>query len=158
MAAQFEKALQTAEGETHVVEDLKRRCVEIGDALSTKGSAGPDLARRLLHHLRDPLNVELRMKVRTGCIEADVLVDIPEEELINPEEKRKMKEEYEERQKSKNWSELKKAVSNVTNMFRCPKCGKNECSMIHKQTRSGDEPMTAFLTCMACGKVFKRQA
>jgi len=37
-----------------------------------------------------------------------------------------------------------------TDTFRCNKCGKNECSYYLQQTRSADEPMTTFVTCLNC--------
>ena len=40
-----------------------------------------------------------------------------------------------------------------TNMFRCGKCKKNECSYYELQIRSADEPTTIFITCLnpICG-------
>jgi transcription elongation factor S-II len=42
-----------------------------------------------------------------------------------------------------------------TNMFRCGKCKKNNCTYFQMQTRSADEPMTTFVTCLECGKRWK---
>ena len=38
----------------------------------------------------------------------------------------------------------------TTEMFPCPECGTKRCSYYEQQVRSGDEPMTIFLTCLAC--------
>jgi transcription elongation factor S-II len=38
-----------------------------------------------------------------------------------------------------------------TNTFTCGKCKKNNCSYYLQQTRSADEPMTTFVTCLDCG-------
>ena len=37
-----------------------------------------------------------------------------------------------------------------TSMFKCGKCKKNNCTYYQMQTRSADEPMTTFVTCMNC--------
>ena len=38
----------------------------------------------------------------------------------------------------------------TTNLFTCFKCKKNECTYYQLQTRSADEPMTTFVTCVLC--------
>ena len=38
-----------------------------------------------------------------------------------------------------------------TDMFRCGKCKKNNCTYYQMQTRSADEPMTTFVSCLDCG-------
>jgi transcription elongation factor S-II len=42
-----------------------------------------------------------------------------------------------------------------TDIFRCGKCKKNNCTYFQMQTRSADEPMTTFVTCLECGKRWK---
>lgn len=37
-----------------------------------------------------------------------------------------------------------------TRAFRCPRCGSAECRYFEMQTRSGDEPMTLFVSCTVC--------
>ena len=38
----------------------------------------------------------------------------------------------------------------MTDVFKCHKCKKRECSYYEVQTRSADEPMTVFVTCLNC--------
>lgn len=40
----------------------------------------------------------------------------------------------------------------ATDTYTCGRCHKNECSYYQLQTRSADEPMTTFVTCLNCGK------
>jgi len=40
--------------------------------------------------------------------------------------------------------------SSATDMFKCGKCKKRECSYYEYQTRSADEPMTQFIRCLNC--------
>jgi DNA-directed RNA polymerase subunit M/transcription elongation factor TFIIS len=46
--------------------------------------------------------------------------------------------------------------SMATDMFRCSKCGKRECTYYEMQTRSADEPMTQFIRCLNCGKQWRQ--
>ena len=39
----------------------------------------------------------------------------------------------------------------ITDMFRCGKCKKNKCSYYEIATRSADEPLSIFVSCMHCG-------
>lgn len=39
--------------------------------------------------------------------------------------------------------------------FKCPRCGYDKAHLETKQTRSADEGMTHFITCLKCGKMIK---
>lgn len=39
--------------------------------------------------------------------------------------------------------------------FKCYKCKSNKCTFYALQTRSSDEPMTLFVTCLTCGNNWK---
>jgi transcription elongation factor S-II len=43
----------------------------------------------------------------------------------------------------------------ATDIYTCGRCKKKECSYYQLQTRSADEPMTTFVTCLNCGKRWK---
>jgi len=65
------------------------------------------------------------------------------------------------------WSELIDAKSKrdqhifetnleaATDTFKCRKCKSNKCTYYLQQTRSADEPMTIFVTCIECGQRWK---
>jgi transcription elongation factor S-II len=67
-----------------------------------------------------------------------------------------------------NWFELKDKLiqreqkilegnkSRATDQFRCRRCQKRECTYYELQTRSADEPMTIFITCLNCGKEWRQ--
>jgi transcription elongation factor S-II len=42
-----------------------------------------------------------------------------------------------------------------TDNYTCRKCGSNKCSYYQLQTRSADEPMTTYVTCIDCGQRWK---
>jgi len=46
--------------------------------------------------------------------------------------------------------------SAATDMFRCSRCGKRQCTYYEMQTRSADEPMTQFIRCLNCGKQWRQ--
>ena len=46
-------------------------------------------------------------------------------------------------------------TSAATNEFKCYKCKKRQCTYYQLQTRSADEPMTTFVTCLICGNRWK---
>lgn len=44
----------------------------------------------------------------------------------------------------------------MTNMFKCGKCKKRECTFYELQTRSGDESTTIFIRCVNCGNSWRQ--
>lgn len=44
----------------------------------------------------------------------------------------------------------------ATDQFTCTRCWKKECTYYEMQTRSADEPMTIFITCLNCGKKWRQ--
>ena len=46
-------------------------------------------------------------------------------------------------------------IAAATDTFTCRKCKKNQCTYYQMQTRSADEPMTTFVTCIPCGNRWK---
>ena len=43
----------------------------------------------------------------------------------------------------------------ATDSFKCRKCRSTKCTYYELQTRSADEPMTIFITCLDCGTKWK---
>jgi transcription elongation factor S-II len=43
----------------------------------------------------------------------------------------------------------------ATDTFKCRKCHQNKCTYYQLQTRSADEPMTTFVSCLECGNRWK---
>ena len=46
-------------------------------------------------------------------------------------------------------------LSAATDEFKCYKCKKRKCTYYQLQTRSADEPMTTFVSCLVCGNRWK---
>ena len=68
-------------------------------------------------------------------------------------------EKWEELIKAKSIRDKNKFEQNLeamTDTFKCRKCYSKKCSYYALQTRSSDEPMTLFITCLDCGSRMKK--
>ena len=94
----------------------------------------------------------LQDKLKTGEIKAHLIAFMTHQEM-RPELWEKMIEQKIKRDKSKYEVNLEAATDN----FTCFKCQRNDpenankCTYYQLQTRSADEPMTTFVTCLNCG-------
>ena len=57
--------------------------------------------------------------------------------------------------KIQNQNKYTPKIEASTDNFTCYKCKSKECSYYQLQTRSADEPMTTFVTCINCGTRWK---
>ena len=71
---------------------------------------------------------------------------------INPDNWKDLFDAKEKRDKIK--YELKPEA--MTNLFKCRKCQSRETSYYEVQTRSADEPMTHFITCLKCSNRWRQ--
>jgi transcription elongation factor S-II len=70
---------------------------------------------------------------------------------LNPDKWEKLIEEKIKRDKSK----FEVNIEAATDTFTCKKCKSNKCNYYQMQTRSADEPMTTFVSCINCGNRWK---
>ena len=96
-------------------------------------------------------NKELLKEVLDGNIKSQVLAFMSHQEL-SPARWEKLIEEKIKRDKCK----YETTIEAATDSFKCRKCHSNKCTYYQMQTRSADEPMTTFVTCLDCGNRFKR--
>ena len=61
-----------------------------------------------------------------------------------------------EAQKVREKRQLEGNKAMATDRFLCSRCHKRECTYYEMQTRSADEPMTIFITCLNCGKHWRQ--
>lgn len=57
--------------------------------------------------------------------------------------------------KKKELKEYKEKNMAATDLYKCYRCGERRCRVIQMQTRSADEPMTNFVTCLECSNSWK---
>jgi transcription elongation factor S-II len=60
-------------------------------------------------------------------------------------------DELRQRQQLREQQQLEGNKAHATDMFKCGRCHKREATYYELQTRSADEPMTKFITCVNCG-------
>ena len=108
--------------------------------------------RQLSFNLRDPKNPDLRRSVADGFIAADRLLDLSPEDLAS-EEKRRDNAKIREHATNEAVRGQRKEAS--TDAFKCGKCKQRKCTYYQLQTRSADEPMTTFVTCVNCDNRWK---
>jgi DNA-directed RNA polymerase subunit M/transcription elongation factor TFIIS len=89
-------------------------------------------------------------KLLDGTFVASELASKTDEELY-PENWTKIIEEKKVLFENKYFPKIEAS----TNNFQCRKCKSNECTYYQMQTRSADEPMTTFVSCIKCGTKWK---
>jgi DNA-directed RNA polymerase subunit M/transcription elongation factor TFIIS len=95
-------------------------------------------------------NTELFAKYKAGEVS---FKDISEMDSYQLFEERWKDYFLEQQVREKRQLEGNKAMA--TDRFLCKRCHKRECTYYELQTRSADEPMTIFITCLNCGKHWK---
>jgi len=95
-------------------------------------------------------NVTLIEKIKKNKINIDNLAFMTFQELF-PEHWKKILDEQNKRYKLM-WEDEQEAM---TDQFKCGRCKQRKCTYYELQTRSADEGMTTFITCLTCGNFWK---
>ena len=83
----------------------------------------------------------------------DVLVTLPAEELASDARRAENDRIRQTALAEAERGQHMKAAT--TDQFQCGKCRQRKCQYYQMQTRSADEPMTTFVTCVNCGNRWK---
>ena len=138
------------------VEDVAQTAIAIENAMhaqwSDTGKEYKAKFRQLSFNLKDPKNPDLRRSVADGLISPAVLLDLSPEEL-GSDERRNGNAKIREHATNEAVRGQKKEAS--TDAFKCGKCKQRKCTYYQLQTRSADEPMTTFVTCVNCDNRWK---
>ena len=89
-------------------------------------------------------------KIKNGDINPSKIAFITHQEL-NYEKWKVMLEEKAKTDKNK----YETQVQSATDTFTCRRCKKNRCTYYQLQTRSSDEAITTFVTCLECDNRWK---
>lgn len=108
--------------------------------------------RSIIFNLKDPHNPDFRRKVLLGHIQPEQVVNMTPEEMAS-DDRQRQNQEIKEKALFDCERGAKRQAS--TNQFKCSRCGKNECTYYQMQTRSADEPMTTYVTCVNCENHWK---
>tara|TARA_B100001287_G_scaffold267452_1_gene262600 strand:+ start:474 stop:986 length:513 start_codon:yes stop_codon:yes gene_type:complete len=107
-----------------------------------------DRLRMIIINLKN--NPELRNRVAKKAIQAHKIAFMTHQEM----KPQKWKQLIDAKKIRDNNLYSPKVVANTDN-FVCRKCKSRKCSYYQLQTRSADEPMTTFVTCIDCGNRWK---
>lgn len=119
---------------------------------STTNNEYRSKVRSLSLNLKDKNNPELRASVLSGEIGPEHLVIMRSEELAS----NALKAQQESiRQQNLHNAKGAEAQEAETDAFQCGKCKAKKTRYYQMQTRSADEPMTTFVTCVNCNNKWK---
>lgn len=114
----------------------------------------PFFVQIYLDHLRSVYNnlqnIKIINMVINGEIKSQDIAFMTHQEM-NPEKWEVLIKAKSIRDKNKFEQNLEAA----TDTFTCRKCKSKKCTYYQMQTRSADEPMTIFVTCIDCGNRWK---
>jgi len=108
--------------------------------------------RSRVFNLKDKKNPGLRMNVLLGLIAPDKIATMTAEEMASDEMKNLRNAAAKEGMDA---ARLAIKEGTKTDLLKCGKCLKNNCTYNQLQTRSADEPMTTFVMCNECGHRWK---
>jgi transcription elongation factor S-II len=106
-----------------------------------------DRLRSIYINLKNPKLIEL---VKNGTVTVKTLAFMTHQEM-QPEKWEPLIQAKMKKDKSK-YDTQQEAM---TDTFKCRTCHSNKCSYYQMQTRSADEPMTTFVTCLECAARWK---
>ena len=96
------------------------------------------------------LKGEILEHIQNGTIKPHIVAFMTHQELV-PEKWCELINAKTKRDKNK----FETNIAAATDTFTCRKCKGNQCTYYQLQTRSADEPMTTFVTCLLCSARFK---
>lgn len=110
--------------------------------------------RSILTNLRDEKNKDFKLQIRLGVILPEVLYKMKPTEMASNDKKKEREKIIKDQLEALDLDYQKKRMK-LSSAFTCGKCGGNKCHYYQLQTRSSDEPMTTFVTCITCGNRWK---
>jgi len=138
--------------------NLIDKVVEIEDKLFEKYSGETSYLNRVLeiiYNLKDEKNEEFRDNIVNGTIKPEDLCTMDAVEMLSKNKKEEIEKEIEKKvdEVRSDWQEKHGQVTE--GVYKCSNCGGRKTIQHEQQTRSADEPMTLFITCLNCKKTWK---
>jgi len=96
------------------------------------------------------LSTDVISQIKNKTIKPHQVAFMTHQEL-RPDKWDKLIQEKIQRDKNK----YETTIEAATDTFTCRKCKSKKCTYYQMQTRSADEPMTTFVTCIDCGNRWK---
>jgi transcription elongation factor S-II len=144
---------EPVEGAVGTPEDLAADLEQaIYDEIRNTDMKYKNRVRSRMMNLKDTKNAMLRTNYMQGHLEASKLAVMTPEEMASDEMKalrqKFVKQGIDDAQLTTN-------QGTKTDLLKCGKCKKRNCTYNQVQTRSADEPMTTFVLCNECGNRWK---
>ncbi|XP_042512555.1 transcription elongation factor TFIIS-like [Macadamia integrifolia] len=108
--------------------------------------------RSIMFNMTDSKNPDLRRRVLLGEIKPERLLVMTPNELASDQRRQ---ENNQIKEKALFECERGGAAKATTDQFKCGRCGQRKCTYYQMQTRSADEPMTTYVTCVNCNNHWK---
>lgn len=99
-------------------------------------------------NLKDKSNPTLRSGLISGIIKPERFIAMTSAEMASDDRRRVDAMIVEQNMLN---SQMAKDNAAETDQFKCGRCNQRKCKYYQMQTRSADEPMTTFVTCVNCG-------
>ncbi|XP_008846809.1 transcription elongation factor A protein 3 isoform X2 [Nannospalax galili] len=130
-----------SEIEDHIYQELKSTDMKYRNRVRSR-----------ISNLKDPRNPGLRRNVLSGAISPGLIAKMTAEDMAS-DELRELRNAM--TQEAIREHQMAKTGGTTTDLLRCGKCKKKNCTYNQVQTRSADEPMTTFVLCNECGNRWK---
>lgn len=108
--------------------------------------------RSRVANLKDQKNPALRQNVLKGIIAPEKIAVMTADEMAS-EEMKTLRQKF--TKEAINDHQMAMTSGTKTDLLKCGKCKKSNCTYNQVQTRSADEPMTTFVYCNECGHRWK---
>jgi len=132
----------------------KAKAVEVAvfNDIGSLNAVYKEKMRMLYANLRDKKNPALRESVVSGEIAAEKLAKMSSSDMASDQRKAADAKINQDNFFASLGAEEQQAE---TEAFQCSRCKQRKCRYRQAQTRSADEPMTTFVTCVNCGNRWK---
>lgn len=113
-------------------------------------------ARAVLFNLKDKKNSLFRFKLSVGAITPVQVPQLSPADMASDEKNAERKKQRDDAMAAidQDWA-MKNGQIRISGLFTCGKCKGTQTTYFQMQTRSSDEPMTTFASCLTCGNRWK---
>ena len=139
-------------------EELVQKVIKIEEVIYEKYKGdGPYTNRvlEILHNIKDKDNIEFREGIVNGEIKPEELATMDEVKMLNKAKRKELDKTIEDKVNEARSDWDKKHSKVLSGVYKCRKCGGDKTTQFEMQTRSADEPMTVFISCVECGNSWK---
>ena len=128
------------------------RCEKMNTPTRWKNEMFVDVYIRILHSMHHALQHEhIRRDIKERRLRTHRLPFMTHQE-IHPKKWASLLDNKVKREQNM----FRSNVHASTDSYTCRRCKSNECTFYQMQTRSADEPMTIFISCISCGNQWKQ--